>query len=69
VVDPVTRRCAPSGAGHPPPAIIRADGTVQYIDLVPGPVLGVGGLTFEVTEFDLRDGDVLALYSNGLIEY
>jgi hypothetical protein len=36
---------------------------------VPGPVLGVGGLTFEVTEFDLRDGDVLALYSNGLIEY
>jgi anti-sigma regulatory factor (Ser/Thr protein kinase) len=69
VVDPVARRCAVASAGHPPPALVRSDGTTEYIPLVPGPLLGVGGLTFEVAEFDLEDGDVLALYSNGLIEH
>lgn len=69
VVDPIARRCAVASAGHPPPALVRTDGTAEYIPLVPGPLLGVGGLTFEVAEFDLRDGDVLALYTNGLIEH
>ncbi|MFA3842602.1 SpoIIE family protein phosphatase [Streptomyces aureus] len=69
VVDPITRRCAVASAGHPPPALVRPDGTAEYIPLVPGPLLGVGGLTFEVTEVDLQDGDVLALYSDGLIEH
>jgi anti-sigma regulatory factor (Ser/Thr protein kinase) len=68
VVDPITRRCAVASAGHPPPARVRPDGTTQFIDLVPGPVLGVGGLTFEVSEVDLEDGDVLALYSDGLLK-
>ncbi|WP_150130450.1 ATP-binding SpoIIE family protein phosphatase [Streptomyces sp. 150FB] len=69
VVDPIARRGAVASAGHPPPALVRTDGTTEYIPLVPGPLLGVGGLTFEVAEFDLRDGDVLALYTNGLIEH
>ncbi|MET8405785.1 SpoIIE family protein phosphatase [Streptomyces sp900116325] len=69
VVDPTTRRCAVASAGHPPPALVRSDGTAEYIPLVPGPLLGVGGLAFEVADVDLRDGDVLALYSDGLIEH
>ncbi|WP_351231510.1 ATP-binding SpoIIE family protein phosphatase [Streptomyces sp. NPDC002133] len=69
VVDPTTRRCTVASAGHPPPAIVRPDGAVEYIPLSPGPLLGVGGLAFEVAEVDLRDGDVLALYSDGLIQH
>ncbi|MET8029070.1 ATP-binding SpoIIE family protein phosphatase [Streptomyces avermitilis] len=69
VLDPTTRRCAMASAGHPPPALVRPDGTAEYIPLIPGPLLGVGGLAFEVTEVDLRDGDVLALYSDGLVEH
>ncbi|MGW1886980.1 SpoIIE family protein phosphatase [Streptomyces sp. NPDC001970] len=69
VVDPTTLRCAVASAGHPPPALVRPDGAAEYIPLVPGPLLGVGGLAFEVAEVDLRDGDVLALYSDGLIQH
>ncbi|MFI5634614.1 PP2C family protein-serine/threonine phosphatase [Streptomyces sp. NPDC051664] len=69
VVDPTTRRCAVASAGHPPPALVRPDGTAEYIPLAPGPLLGVGGLAFEVADVELQDGDVLALYSDGLIEH
>ncbi|MET8331349.1 ATP-binding SpoIIE family protein phosphatase [Streptomyces sp. NPDC005181] len=69
VVDPITRRCTVASAGHPPPALVRPDGTAHFIDVAPGPPLGVGGLAFEVAEVDLRDGDVLALYTDGLIEH
>ncbi|MET8331316.1 SpoIIE family protein phosphatase [Streptomyces sp. NPDC005181] len=69
VVDPTTRRCAVASAGHPPPALVRPDGTAEYIPLTPGPLLGVGGLAFEVADVELRDGDVLALYSDGLVEH
>jgi hypothetical protein len=36
--------------------------------MTPGPPLGVGGLPFEATEFELPEGAVLALYTDGLIE-
>ncbi|MCJ0869563.1 SpoIIE family protein phosphatase [Streptomyces sp. AP-93] len=68
VYDPVTRRCVMASAGHPPPAVVSPDGTVEYVDLSPGPPLGVGGWPFEPVERDLPPGSVLALYSDGLIE-
>ncbi|MER7950455.1 SpoIIE family protein phosphatase [Streptomyces sp. NPDC096079] len=66
--DPVTRRCVVASAGHPPPALVDPDGGVVYVDLSPGPPLGVGGLPFEPVETEVRDGSVLALYTDGLIE-
>lgn len=66
--DPVTRRCLMAAAGHPPPALVAPDGTVRYLDLNPGPPLGVGGLPFEPFEVEVADGSVLALYTDGLIE-
>ncbi|WP_183064451.1 SpoIIE family protein phosphatase [Streptomyces sp. gCLA4] len=68
VYDPVTRTCAMASAGHPPPAVVSPDGTVEYVELSPGPPLGVGGWPFEPVERELPPGSVLALYTDGLIE-
>ncbi|MDX6315990.1 MAG: hypothetical protein QOF44_5454, partial [Streptomyces sp.] len=68
VYDPVSRRCTLARAGHPPPAIVMADGTVTFPDLPAGPPLGLGFLPFEATELELPDGTLLALYTDGLIE-
>ncbi|OEJ34727.1 SpoIIE family protein phosphatase [Streptomyces subrutilus] len=68
VYDPVTRHCVMASAGHPPPAVVGPDGTVEYVDLSPGPPLGVGGWPFEPVERELPAGSVLALYTDGLIE-
>ncbi|MEV6678895.1 SpoIIE family protein phosphatase [Streptomyces erythrochromogenes] len=68
VYDPVTRTCVMASAGHPPPAVVGPDGTVEYVELSPGPPLGVGGWPFEPVERELPPGSVLALYTDGLIE-
>ncbi|MFJ3776281.1 SpoIIE family protein phosphatase [Streptomyces sp. NPDC090075] len=68
VYDPVSRRCTMARAGHPVPAVTRADRTVEFLDLPAGPPLGLGGLPFEVAEVELSEGSLLALYTNGLIE-
>ncbi|WP_328760327.1 ATP-binding SpoIIE family protein phosphatase [Streptomyces sp. NBC_00271] len=68
VYDPVSRRCTLARAGHVLPVLVRQDGTVDVLDLPPGPPLGLGGLPFEAAEFDLPEGSILALYTDGLIE-
>ncbi|MCK8433938.1 SpoIIE family protein phosphatase [Streptomyces sp. D2-8] len=68
VYDPVTRRCCFAGAGHPAPAVVRPDGTVELVGLPAAPPLGLGGLPYEATEVVLPEGSLLALYTNGLIE-
>jgi serine phosphatase RsbU (regulator of sigma subunit) len=65
--DPVAGRCRVASAGHPPPAVVAPDGTARYIDLEPGPPLGVGGMPFEVAECTPAAGSVLVLYSDGLV--
>ncbi|MFB6892195.1 SpoIIE family protein phosphatase [Kitasatospora sp. NPDC056327] len=67
VYDPVSRRCAMASAGHPPPAVATPDGRVTYVQVRPGPPLGVSGLPFEVTEVELEPGSLLALYTDGLL--
>jgi anti-sigma regulatory factor (Ser/Thr protein kinase) len=44
------------------------DGTVYFLDVPPGPPLGLGGLPFETSETELPEGSILALYTNGLLE-
>ncbi|MFJ2115199.1 SpoIIE family protein phosphatase, partial [Streptomyces sp. NPDC087850] len=68
VYDPVSRYCALASAGHVPPAVRLPDGTVEIIEISTGPPLGVGGVPFEITERELPEGSVLALYTDGLIE-
>ncbi|MDX3578957.1 MULTISPECIES: SpoIIE family protein phosphatase [unclassified Streptomyces] len=68
VYDPVSRRCTLARAGHPVPAVATPDGAVEFPDVPAGPPLGLGGLPFEVTEIELPEGSLLALYTDGLIE-
>ncbi|MBV6701711.1 SpoIIE family protein phosphatase [Kitasatospora aureofaciens] len=66
--DPISRRCVLARAGHPPPALVSADGRVEFLDLPGGPPLGLGGAPFESGEVTLTDGDLLVLYTDGLVE-
>ncbi|WP_405764486.1 serine/threonine-protein phosphatase [Streptomyces sp. NBC_00080] len=68
VYDPVSRRFTLARAGHVPPALVTPDGTAEILDLPPGPPLGLGGVPFEAAEFELPEGSLLALYTDGLVE-
>ncbi|MFI9741647.1 SpoIIE family protein phosphatase [Streptomyces sp. NPDC052494] len=66
--DPATGRARIANAGHPPPLVREPNGSVRIIDNVPGVPLGVGGFPFGTLEIALQEGDILALYTDGLIE-
>jgi anti-sigma regulatory factor (Ser/Thr protein kinase) len=68
VYDPITRRCAMASAGHPPPVLVRPDGTAEAVGISPGPPLALSGMPYETTTIDLEPGTVLALYTDGLVE-
>jgi serine phosphatase RsbU (regulator of sigma subunit)/anti-sigma regulatory factor (Ser/Thr protein kinase) len=68
VYDPVSRMCQAITAGHPPPVILRPDGTCYFPDLPVNPPLGAATPPFDTAEFSLPDGAILALYTDGLVE-
>ncbi|WP_406441670.1 SpoIIE family protein phosphatase [Streptomyces sp. NBC_01613] len=68
VYDPVSRRCTLTRAGHPLPAVVAPDGTVEFVDLPSGQPLGLGGMPFETVELELAEGSQLVLYTDGLVE-
>ncbi|MGY1653983.1 PP2C family protein-serine/threonine phosphatase [Geodermatophilus sp. SYSU D01119] len=58
-----------SNAGHPPPALVRADGTVHLLERAPERALGVApGAPRTDGELLLGPGDTLLLYTDGLVE-
>jgi serine phosphatase RsbU (regulator of sigma subunit) len=67
VCDPAAETVEIAAAGHPPPVIASAAGT----EIVAPPTclpLGVGGEDFQAVEFPIRQGAVLVLYTDGLVE-
>ena len=57
-----------SNAGHYPPILVRADGTVERLD-AGGAVLGVfSDRTYEQARVSMRQGDRLVLYTDGITE-
>jgi serine phosphatase RsbU (regulator of sigma subunit) len=55
-------------AGHPLPFLVRTDGTVEQIGR-PGTLLGVTpNVDLTVVTFDLRPGDFVVLFTDGLLE-
>ena len=57
-----------TNAGHPPPLLLRADGTVHRLDQG-GPVLGmIQDARYQEAVVPLRAGDRLALYTDGVVE-
>ena len=66
--DPATRRLRWANAGHPRPVLVRA-GSAALLDAPVGPMLGVDpGAEYQENELEVESGDVLLLYTDGLVE-
>jgi PAS domain S-box-containing protein len=68
VYDPHHKRCHIANAGHMPPALVRTGSAPTLLNLPTGAPLGVGGIAFETCTTDLDPGDLLVLYTDGLVE-
>jgi len=68
VIDTETRSLCYCNAGHNPPILVRADGSVLELR-VGGGVLGLfAEWTYEQTQLKLEGGDRLVLYTDGITE-
>ena len=58
-----------ASGGHPPPILVRADGTTEYLPTVGGQLIGMLRAP-RVVEYtlDLTPGDTLLLYTDGVTE-
>src|SRR5262249_42531756 len=67
-IDPSMRKLTYANAGHNPPLLVRANGTIDL--LAPGgTVLGVfSESTYEQGEFAVGPGDRLVFYTDGITE-
>jgi serine phosphatase RsbU (regulator of sigma subunit) len=65
--DPVSRLLTWAQAGHPPPILIRG-AWARPLDPPAGILLGAGTAAYSTAMLALAPGDVLLLYSDGLIE-
>ncbi|MBO0775345.1 MAG: serine/threonine-protein phosphatase [Actinobacteria bacterium] len=66
--DAVSGTCEIASAGHLPPLLVKPDGKTQYLDVAPAPPLGVGDGMVSSDTFDVEDGSLLVLYTDGLVE-
>ena len=58
-----------SNAAHPPPILLHEDGEMEFLDKG-GTIIGMGGLLpFEEGEKQVRAGDKLFIYTDGIVEY
>jgi GAF domain-containing protein/anti-sigma regulatory factor (Ser/Thr protein kinase) len=69
-ITPSTGRVVLSNAGHPPPLVVRGDGTVTFCPLQHSLLIaaGLNGAPRPGDELVLDSGDSLVMYSDGLIE-
>ncbi|BBY65899.1 SpoIIE family protein phosphatase [Mycolicibacterium helvum] len=70
VLDPATATLSYASAGHPPPVLRRAGtGTVIRLAGAHGPVLGpVERASYSAGRVEIGEGDILVMYTDGLIE-
>ena len=67
-IDPAGSSIVATLAGHLPPVLVLPGGDTRLLELPPGLPLGLGSGSFQATEFGLAPGEILALYTDGLVE-
>jgi serine phosphatase RsbU (regulator of sigma subunit)/anti-sigma regulatory factor (Ser/Thr protein kinase) len=68
IFDAVSGTCEMASAGHLSPLLVRPDGSSQFLDVPPAPPLGIGGGPIESRQFEIDDGSLFVLYTDGLVE-
>ncbi len=68
VFDAVSGSCEVASAGHLPPLLVSPDGSSEFLDVSPSPPLGIGSGPIQTRVFKIRDGSLLVLYTDGLVE-
>ncbi|MBO8184210.1 SpoIIE family protein phosphatase [Streptomyces sp. DW4-2] len=68
VYEPRNNRCLLSSAGHLPPVLVPTRGEPRLVEVPTGTPLGIGGGEHGTAAVDLNPGDLLVLYTDGLIE-
>jgi PAS domain-containing protein len=66
--DPQTRGLTVASAGHPAPLVAPVTGQPAYLDVEPGPPLGVASARYRELTHDLEAGATMVLFSDGLVE-
>src|SRR5487761_1761582 len=68
VYDAVSGECEVAVAGHLPPLLVHPDGSNELLDVPPCPPLGIGDGEVESRRFQVEDGSLFVLYTDGLVE-
>src|SRR6266849_1448784 len=68
VYDAVSGECEVAVAGHLPPLLVHPDGSNELLDVPPAPPLGIGDGEVESRQFQIEDGSLFVLYTDGLVE-
>ena len=68
VYDAVSGNIEVAVAGHLPPLLVHPDGTNELLDVPPAPPLGIGDGEVESRQFQIEDGSLFVLYTDGLVE-
>src|SRR6266581_1975556 len=68
VYDAVSGECEVAVAGHLPPLLVHPDGTNELLGVPPSPPLGIGDGEVESRRFQVEDGSLFVLYTDGLVE-
>jgi hypothetical protein len=60
--------CTVVRAGHPPPLVVRPDGSAYFPEVAVDPPLGAAAPPFEATRLRLSADSLLVLFTDGLVE-
>jgi serine phosphatase RsbU (regulator of sigma subunit) len=68
IYDAVTGSLEVASAGHLPPLLVSPKGSSDFLDVSPAPPLGVGEGPISSRTFEIKDGSLFVLYTDGLVE-